>query len=122
MKSRWITHQGLQVFYLDYSNFGDNVAGLQAEMAEVGEIIGPVHPHSVLQLIDLRGTVMSRELIATLRAAGAKFTPFIRKTAIVMAVTGQRQFMAGLLGPQIGRTLPIFDDEGKALDWLTGKD
>lgn len=117
MHSRWITHQGKSIFYCDYSGFRDDMQALQAENAEVVAELTKQPPASVLELVDVRGSVGSREAVTVLKASASKTKPYIRKTAVV-GVEGVVKVLAQAVSRVSGLGLTLFASEEEAKEWL----
>ncbi len=119
MRSRWITHQGSRIFYCDYSGFRDDLKALEAENEAVVAELTTQPPDSVLELVDVRGSVGSREAVSLLKASASKTKPFIRKTAVV-GVEGVVKVLAQAVSRVSGLGLTLFATEAEAKDWLAG--
>jgi len=117
MKSRWITHKGKRVFVCDYSGFKHDLEALKAENAAVQAELTREPPGSVLELVDIRDTVGSREAVALIKASATKTKPYIRKSA-VLGIAGVLKVLAQAVSRVSGLGLTLFDSEDAAKDWL----
>jgi hypothetical protein len=59
MKSAWITHKSVDIFYVDLADFHLNRAGLKAELEAVLLALSQTPEESVIGLVDTRHTVLS---------------------------------------------------------------
>ena len=117
MKSRWITHQGKRIFYCDYSGFRDDLDALRSENAGVAAELTSQPQGSVLELVDVRGTVGSKEAVSLIKASASRTKPHIRKTA-VLGVEGVVKVLAQAVSRVSGLGLTYFATEEEAKDWL----
>jgi len=117
MRSRWITHRGKAIFYCDYSGFRDDVQALEAENREVIAELTRQAPDSVLELVDVRGSIGSRDAVNLLKASASKTRPHIRKSAVV-GVEGMVKVLAQAVSRFSGLGITLFATEEEAKDWL----
>ncbi len=120
MRSRWITHKGKTIFLCDYSGLGDDVEALRAENADVAAELTQQPAGSVLELVDVRGSIGSREAVALLKTSAARTRPHIRKTAVV-GVEGVVKVLAQAVSRVSGLGLTLFATEEAAKDWLVAE-
>jgi hypothetical protein len=120
MKSEWITHQGQAVFCYDYTDFGLDVEGLKAEVEAAQAVIEQQSENSMLILVDIRGTVVSREAAALIKE-NARFTRLYAQKVAVVGVKGVVRVIADSIG-RLTRGTPqaFFDGPEEAKDWLIG--
>jgi hypothetical protein len=122
MKSRWVTHKGKRVFYVDFSNFGMDKEGIKAEAQAVMTTVMLEPLGSVLALSDVRGTVGSPDNLATMQNLVAHTGPHVRRRATV-GIGGIRKGFLDLINRFTGRQPMIaFDDVEQAKDWLVAGD
>jgi hypothetical protein len=119
MRSRWTEHEGQRIFLVDLSDLGNDVGAVEAELAVVSEGMGQERKDSVLGLVDLRGTTLSREVALMIKNAAPRTGSAIRRAAIVLdQVTGiRRLIMEGILRVA-RRDATLFDDPEGAKEWL----
>ncbi len=117
MKSRWITHRGARIFYCDYSGFRDDLEALRTENAGVAAELTGQPKGSVLELVDIRGTVGSKEAVALIKASASRTKPHLRRTAVV-GVEGVVKVLAQAVSRVSGLGLTYFATEEEAKDWL----
>lgn len=119
MRSRWTEHEGQRIFLVDLSDLGTDVGAVEAELAAVSEVMGQERKDSVLGLVDLRGTTLSREVALMIKNAAPRTGSAIRRAAIVLdQVTGiRRLIMEGILRVA-RRDATLFDDLEGAKEWL----
>jgi hypothetical protein len=122
MKSKWINHRGTQVFLADFSGFRSDVGGFRAEVEAAGDAIAQEPVGSVLMLVDLRQTDLSREVVAVIKDCGPRMSPHLRKGAVVMRWTGFTKVILESLTRLVGRSPKPFDDLEDAKDWLITDD
>ena len=75
---------------------------------------------SVLMLVDMRQTDLSREAVAVIKDNGPLLSPHLRKGAVVMRWTGFTKVILGSLSRLVGRSPKPFDNLEDAKDWLIG--
>lgn len=117
MRSKWIQHRGVKIFYQDFSGFLYDSAGFKRELTAVqAEVVQ--HPkNSLLILSDLRDTNVTNEMMPVLNASSAITKDHVHKTA-VLGVTGIKRTLGDLLTRLTGQRLKYFDNETAAKDWL----
>jgi hypothetical protein len=117
MHSTWIQHKGKKIFYQDFSKNFYNAAAVQAELADVQEVVIAQPKDSILVLSDFRDTSVGSELLSSMNDASAATKAYVRKTA-VLGVTGMKRKLADLLTALTGQQLKYFDNMEAAKDWL----
>ena len=118
MKSRWITHGKQKVFYYDYKDFGPDANGMIAEIDEVEVAIRQEPKKSLLILIDVRDSMITRE-VGTRITKNSQYTKAYARKVAVVGVTGvTRAFAATISRLTRGTPESFFDDVEEALDWL----
>ena len=118
MRSKWITHQGRQIFWQDFSHNGLlGTDAVKEELQAVQEIVITQPKNSVLVLADFRDTQIGRDLLDLMVASSNITKPYVKKTA-VLGVVGMKRILADVLVRITGQTLTIFDDIEAAKDWL----
>ena len=122
MKSRWISHKGKQIFYMDFSGFGLDVASLKAEINATTEIAKQQPEKSMLGLTDMRRTTVSAEAAELFKNSGATIHKYFRRQALVGMSGGFRTVIFQAVSRVIGAEGKLFDDIEQAKDWLVGAD
>ena len=117
MKSRWITHKGKTILYCDYSNLKDDVAAVEAEDRAVRAEVVKQPLDSVLELVDVRSTVGSRETVAILKESAKVAKPHLRKVAVI-GVQGVVKVLASAVSQVSGLGLTLFATEEEAKEWF----
>jgi len=117
MKSKWITHRGIRIFYSGYSGFGNDFAGFKAEVDYATEEVMKEPENSVLSLVDVRDTMGQPEMVDYLKKIGNVSKGHIKKTAVI-GVTGYRLIFLKAVARVTSMSLVPFDDDDKAKDWL----
>lgn len=118
MKSKWIEHNGKQIFYQDFSNNFFNENNIIEELKEVQAIVLSQPLDSVLVLSNFSNTEITSNLMPILNEA-SKTTKFhVHKTA-VLGITGVKRTLGDLLSRITGQSLMYFNTELEAKEWLT---
>jgi hypothetical protein len=117
MKSKWITHEGARIFFVDLSSFGRHPDAFREELMEVEAVAYQQPEDSLLVLTDIRDTVLSSEVMDFAKESAARMTKYIRKEAIIGA-SGIRQVLLDAVSRFSGRQFATFDDIEAAKDWL----
>ena len=120
MKSKWMTHGGKSYFYCDYSGFNNYTKALEEEVLAVESILHREPPHSVLQLVDVRGTVASLEATRLIKESAKRGEPFARSVAVI-GVTGIVRVLADGVAAFSGMKFKLFNDIELAKDWLVSQ-
>ena len=117
MRSKWIEHRGVKIFFQDFSGLMYDAEALKRELTEVqAEVVK--HPrNSLLVLSDFQDTNITSEMMSILNASSAMTKDHIHKTA-VLGVTGVKRTLADLLTRLTGQQLKYFDNIAAAKDWL----
>ena len=121
MKSKWIEQLGKRIIYIDLSNFGGNDLAADTELSETVSTIGqemysqPLN--SVLVLVDLRNTIITREVQKLISARIADTQKYIRKTAVV-GLSGIRGIFLDYFARVAGSDTVGFDNPESAIEWL----
>ncbi|PKN95284.1 MAG: hypothetical protein CVU44_00975 [Chloroflexi bacterium HGW-Chloroflexi-6] len=118
MRSKWIEHQGKQIFFQDFSGIDlDKSDIIKDELVNVQKIVTSQPEDSILILADFRGTTISKNLMDVMQASSSKTKKFVHKTA-VLGVTGTKRILANMLMSLTGQKLSIFENEEEAKEWL----
>ena len=121
MKSKWIEQLGKRIIYIDLSNFGGNDLAADTELSETVSTIGqemysqPLN--SVLVLVDLRNTIITREVQKLISARIADTQKYIRKT-VVVGLSGIRGIFLDYFARAAGSDTVGFDNPESAIEWL----
>jgi hypothetical protein len=121
MKSKWVEYLGKRILYIDLANFKENDRDFSAELTETVSTIGqemysqPLR--SVLVLVDLRGTTLTRDVQQLLSERIADTRKFVYKTAVI-GMGGIRGIFLDYFGRLAGSSTAGFDDPESALLWL----
>ena len=121
MKSRWLEHKGKRIFYCDWSDFGYDVSALEAEVDECNRLTLAQPRNSMLSIVDVRGTVASKEAMQVFKSSSAKSKPFVRKSAVI-GITGYKKVLLEAVSAFSGQSFGIFNDLEEAKDWVVGTD
>ena len=118
MRSKWITHKGISIFYQDFSGhdlFESDV--VKKELEEVQAVVVQQPINSLLVLSDFTNTQVGKDLMNLLTESSRVTKTYVKKTA-VLGVTGTKYFMANMLMRLTGQPITLFTDEEEAKDWL----
>jgi hypothetical protein len=118
VKSHWDWANGRRYLHCEFAGFGRDAAGLQQEIDAVDEEILRQPPESVLLLVDLRRTVTSSAVVDLLKASATRTKGYVRRQAI-LGVHGIQKVLAQAVAWFSGETFVLFDDEIRAIAWLT---
>ncbi len=119
MKSKWITHTGKRIFHIDLSDLQTDVDAWRTELDEASAITRQQPKNSLLVLTDVRGTVMSSEVVSIAKESSAETTKYVRKTAVI-GISGFRKVLIDAVSRFSGQRFAIFEDVEEAKDWLVG--
>ena len=119
MKSRWVTHKGQKIFYIDLSDFQLDHESFIKELGAAETITCQQPENSLLVLTDVNGTIVSPEVMNFAKGSSARTMKHVRKTAVV-GITGMRKFLLGAVSRFSGQRFSVFDDVEEAKDWLVG--
>lgn len=121
MKSKWTERQGKRILYIDLSGFGGNDFAVDAELSKTVSTIGQeVYSQplkSVLVLVDLRDTMLTRGVQKLITERIADTRKYIRKTAVV-GLSGIRGIFLDYFGRLAGSDTAGFDNPVSAEEWL----
>jgi hypothetical protein len=120
MRSRWIEHGGQRIFCVDLSDLGQDIAKVKVELEAVSDTMSQQPNDSVLGLVDLRNTTLSREVALLIKNAAPRTGSAIRRAAIVLErVTGIRRLILEGALRVARRDVTLFEDIEEAKEWLT---
>jgi len=117
MNSKLITHKDQQMIYCEYGGFGNDVAGLEAEVKAVDDWICTQPLNSVLSVANVAGSYPTPAALAVIEKSTTRTKPHIRKQAI-LGLTNERSVLAHLVTYISGLDMKLFDDLERAKDWL----
>ncbi len=121
MKSKWTEHQGKQIFYIDLSKCGADDQAVQTELTQLISTVGKefyAQPlKSILVLVDLRDTIMTRGVQKMITERIEDTRKFIRKTAVV-GLTGIRGIFLDYFALMAGSDTVGFSEPEAAMEWL----
>lgn len=121
MKSCWKTYRGHLILYSDYSGLDTDVQALAREVAGSEKLSYSQPDHSILNLVNVAGSVGTPEGVEILRKSAAD-TKHKTKRIAVLGVTGLKQLMAEGIARITGQTIRYFKTEQEALDWLISEE
>lgn len=118
MKSHWEWANERRYLHCEFAGFGRDETGLKEEIDAVDEEILRQPPDSVLLLVDLRRTVTSSGVVDLFKASATRTKGYVRRQAI-LGVHGIQKVLAQAVAWFSGETFVLFDDETRAIAWLT---
>ncbi len=121
MKSKWVERPDKRILYIDLSGLGEDASAVDAELAQtvatIGQAVYTQPVDSVLVLVDLRGTFLSREVNKLIMDRIADTRSYIHKTAVV-GLTGLRGIFLDFFARMAGSDTVGFEDPEAAAEWL----
>lgn len=121
MKSKWVAFPDKRILYIDLSGFGENHLAVDTELAQTVSTIGqemysqPLK--SVLVLVDLRDTILTREVNKMISERIADTRKYIHKTAVV-GLSGFRGIFLDYFARIAGSDTVGFENPDLATEWL----
>lgn len=123
MAHQWIEHKGKRFLLADFSNFGQDVDAMAVEMGVMADIIAQEPDESLLGMVDIRGTVLSRELVNQVKSTLQEIGQSIAKSAVIVdQVTGFKKVIIDSIARLSGRNTKLFGNTEEAQDWLVSDD
>jgi hypothetical protein len=118
MKSRWILHKGTRIFIADFSNYGSDADGVQAEADYIAQILQREPPESVLSVAHVDGTFANEKTMRTLMTLVPVTNKYVKKRCTV-GVRGFRKHLLAGFTKLTGRAqFTICDTLDEAYDLL----
>lgn len=114
--TRFITHKGVRIFFIDLAR--KSPAGLLEAMREAQAIIAEQPHGSLLTLTDVSESSYNREVADALKAYVAHNKPFVRAGAVV-GLNDLKRVIFNFLNRVTGRSLKGFEQIDAAKEWLT---
>jgi hypothetical protein len=119
MKSHWVDHRGVSIFYVDFSNFGLNRSSLQEELEAISTIVTNQPENSILGLVDVRNTVLSVAVTLLIQGYAWRLGRHIRKAAVIVdGVNESKKMVLSSVTRAGGREVVLFDSVEEAKEWL----
>ena len=124
MKSKWIEYQTKRILFIDLSDFQDDVEKFRAELAEgiadTGAEVYKQPLNSILVLVNLTNTTMTKTSNQLLSDAIVDTKKYILRTAVV-GMTGFRKVFLDYFGRLAASETGSFEDLESAKKWLVRK-
>jgi hypothetical protein len=119
MKSRWISHKGVEIFYVDFSDFLLSRDLFEAELKAVSKTVSQKPEKSVKGLVDVRNTALSIAITVIIKGYARRIGRYIGKAAVIVDknTEAKRILLSGIAGAG-GREVVLFEDVEEAKDWL----
>jgi hypothetical protein len=117
MKSRWITHRGTEIFYIDLSDLGMDVGAFDTELKAASAITRQQPEDSLRVLTDVRNTTITTPTLRASQQYSAQTVKYVYKTAII-GIQGFRRVFLDAVSLFSGQKFSQFEDLEAALDWL----
>ena len=119
MRTTFITHKGVRICVLDFSNIAGEDEALRA-IDEAKTIIGKEPRASVLTLTDVTGSRVTSNLRNALHDLTKANKPYVVAGAVVGVTAIQSVILRGIV--QItGRRLVAKNTRAEAMDWLANE-
>jgi hypothetical protein len=118
-RARWIERSGKQIYVIDYVNLHtrDDVIALIWRSARTIQ----AEPKGSVRVLMLAGdTYIDQTVAGALREAGLQNTPYLKGVAVV-GLTGVLKIIHRTMALLMRQTIPTFDSESDALDWLASQ-
>jgi hypothetical protein len=123
MKSHWAEYHGKNIFYVDLSNFAEDIKGFDMELKEtittIGQKVYEQPLKSVLILVDLRNTALTQTANDLLSNIIKDTKKYVRKTA-VLGMTGVRKLFLDYFAMLASSDTAGFEELETAMQWLAG--
>jgi hypothetical protein len=118
-RTRFITHRGTTICFLDFSGITDPALALAA-IREAQTIVTQQPPASVRTLTYVKDATFNRAVVAALKELARANKPHVRAGAIV-GMGGIQRAVYIAVTQFTGRRLPTFSDLDQAKDWLASQ-
>jgi hypothetical protein len=115
MKSHWMTHNGKNIFFADYSHM--TIDDLKAEIAQVEPLLCSQPKNSVLCLADVTGSYASPDAVKITKELTAKTNYHVHKRAVIGVVGVQKALLKAITQFSEHETASFGSIES-ALEWL----
>jgi hypothetical protein len=123
MKSKWVQFEGRRILFIDLSNFKNNMSGFESELNEtistIGQEVYQQPLHSVLVLVDMTDTHLTKTANQLLSERIADTKKYILRTAVV-GMTGFRGMFLDYFARLAGSETVGFENIEPAEKWLVG--
>ncbi len=121
MKSRWLTHLNCRILYIDLSGLRDDVHAFDAEISATVSTLGQEMyqqpPNSVLVLVDIRNTALTRDANRILTERIKDTKKYVKRTAVV-GMTGIRKAFLDFFSLIAESETGSFEEPEAAKAWL----
>jgi hypothetical protein len=112
--------KGKRIARLDLSAIAEEPEALAA-IAEAGSIIQHQPPKSLYTLTNVRGSRFNSAVLAAMKKLAAENGPFVRAGAIVgMGTLHKAAYLTVMYFSK--RTIPAFDSEDEAKEWIASQE
>ncbi len=112
-----IWHNGKKIYFTDWSNLLEINQTLEA-IEETVSYIEKNNEYNLLELLDIRGSFASSQVLLALKNAGSRTKPYSLKKAMV-GVTGSKRVLLIAVNRFIDGSIKGFDNIEEAKEWLT---
>jgi hypothetical protein len=117
MGLKWITHQGKQILYVDFSDCKTEQAMIQLAEEEAKEVLA--QPGKVLAINNMTGTSIGTDFMNVVKKFGKEIGPAKIAKGAVLGITGLKGILFdGFLRATGDSTTKSFNTEQEALSWL----
>ena len=113
-------YKGKRIARLDFANIAEEPEALAA-ITEAGTIIQGQAPKSLYTLTIVRGSRFNSTVLSALKKLAAENSPFVRSGAIVgMGTLHKAAYLTVMYFSK--RTIPAFDSEDAAKEWIASQE
>jgi hypothetical protein len=121
MKSKWVQFKERRILFVDLSNFQSNLSSFETELnlaiSTIGQEMYQQPLHSVLVLVDLTNTNLTKTANQLLSERIADTKKYVLRTAVV-GMTGIRGIFLDYFARLAGSETVGFDNLESAQKWL----
>lgn len=110
-------HRGKRIARLDFANIAEEKDALDA-IAEAATIIQAQPPKSMYTMTIVRGSRFNSSVLSAIKKLAAENVPYVKAGAIVgMGTLHKAAYLTVMYFSK--RTIPAFDTEDEALEWIS---
>jgi len=118
MKSRWTAHKGVRIFIADFSNYGGDVAAVQAEADNIIQLLQNEPPASVFSVTHVDGTFANEQTMRAFMSLVPVTNKHIKKRCVVGVRGFRKHLLAGFTRITGRAQFVICDTMEEAFDFL----
>ena len=118
MKSHWVEHKGARIFIADFSNYGSDANGVQAEADYIAKALQVEPPESVLSIAYVDGTFANDKILRALMSLIPVTNKYVKKRCVVGMRGFRKHLLAGFTRLTGRAQFTICDTLEEAMDFL----